>query len=140
MNSFVDYFIINEFTQNYDAGYLSTYLSKGIGGKYKMVIWDFNSACNNYQDDITGIGFQTQNTPWQKMLTRDEDYDRRIIQRYRMWRESFLSEAYLMTISTPSPPTWARPLTGILMSGAIRLRNISPWSRNPAIRTASRTR
>ena len=96
VNSFVDYFIINEFTQNYDAGYLSTYLSKDIGGKYKMVIWDFNSACNNYQDDITGIGFQTQNTPWQKMLTRDEDYDRRIIQRYRMWRESSLSEAYLM--------------------------------------------
>ena len=51
VNSFVDYFIINEFTQNYDAGYLSTYLYKDIGGKYKMVIWDFNSACNNYQDD-----------------------------------------------------------------------------------------
>lgn len=34
--------------------------------------------------------------PWQKMLTRDEDYDRRIIDRYRMWRESCLSEAYLL--------------------------------------------
>ena len=96
VDSFVDYFIINEFTQNYDAGYLSTYLYKDIGGKYRMVIWDFNSACNNYQEDTTAISFQTQNTPWQKMLTRDEDYDRRIVDRYRMWRESFLSEAYLM--------------------------------------------
>ena len=96
VNSFVDYFLINEFTQNYDAGYLSTYLSKDIGGKYKMVIWDFNSACNNYEADISREGFQMQNTPWQKMLARDEDYDRRIIQRYRMWRESFLSEEYLM--------------------------------------------
>ena len=49
-----------------------------------------------HQKVVGRIGFQTQNTPWQKMLTRDEDYDRRIIQRYRMWRESFLSEAYLM--------------------------------------------
>lgn len=49
VDSFVDYFIINEFTQNYDAGYLSTYLYKDIGGKYRMVIWDFNSACNNYR-------------------------------------------------------------------------------------------
>ena len=54
MDSFVDYFILNEFTQNYDAGYLSTYLYKDIGGKYRMVIWDFNSACNNYQRNLDG--------------------------------------------------------------------------------------
>ena len=42
--SFADYFILNEFTTNYDAGWLSTYLYKDIGGKYKMVIWDFNSS------------------------------------------------------------------------------------------------
>ena len=96
VNSFVDYFIINEFTQNYDAGYLSTYLSKDIGGKYKMVIWDFNSACNNYKDNLDGTGFQMQNTTWQKMLTRDEDYDQRIIDRYRMWREGILSDEYLL--------------------------------------------
>lgn len=96
VNSFADYFILNEFTQNYDAGYLSTYLCKDIGERYQMIIWDFNSACNNYQNDISLEGFQMQNTPWQKMLTRDEDYDRRIIDRYRMWRESCLSEAYLL--------------------------------------------
>ena len=96
VNSFADYFILNEFTQNYDAGYLSTYLYKDIGGKYRMVVWDFNSACNNYESAIRTEGFQMQNTPWQKMLTRDEDYDRRIIDRYRMWRGSVISEEYLM--------------------------------------------
>ena len=97
VDSFVDYFILNEFTQNYDAGYLSTYLYKDINGKYRMVIWDFNSACNNYEEqNLDGAGFQMQNTTWQKMLMRDEDYDKRVIDRYHMWRKSYLNEDYLM--------------------------------------------
>ena len=53
VSSFVDYFIINELTCNYDAGTLSTYLYKDIGGKYRFCIWDFNSACENYADLTT---------------------------------------------------------------------------------------
>ena len=53
MGSFVDYFILNEFTCNYDAGWLSTYVYKDIGGKYKMVLWDFNSSCDNYTESVT---------------------------------------------------------------------------------------
>lgn len=37
-----------------------------------------------------------QDTLWQWMLTKDEEYCQRIIRRYRMWRESVLSEEYLM--------------------------------------------
>lgn len=95
VDSFVDYFIINEFTQNYDAGYLSTYIYKDIGEKYKMVIWDFNSACDNYLLQISPTGFQTQDTLWQWMLVKDEEYVQRIINRYRKWRQSYLSEEYL---------------------------------------------
>ena len=95
--SFADYFILNEFTQNYDAGYLSTFLYKDIGGKYHMVVWDFNNACGNYTDlDEWEPGFQMQDTLWQWMLTKDEAYCQRIIDRYRMWRESSLGEEYLM--------------------------------------------
>ena len=97
VNSFVDYFILNEFTQNYDAGYLSTYVYKDIGGKYRMAVWDFNNSCDNYQDVSTEIeDFRMQDTLWQWMLCKDEAYCQRIIDRYRMWRESFLSEEYLM--------------------------------------------
>ena len=95
VDSFVDYFIINEFTQNYDAGYLSTYIYKDIGEKYKMVIWDFNSACDNYSSSFGATGFQMQDTLWQWMLTKDEEYVQRIISRYRKWRQSYLSEEYL---------------------------------------------
>ena len=97
VESFVDYFILNEFTQNYDAGYLSTFLYKDIGGKYHMAVWDFNNSCGNYMDlEAWEPGFQMQDTLWQWMLTKDEDYCQQIIDRYRMWRESFLSEDYLM--------------------------------------------
>lgn len=97
VESFVDYFILNEFTQNYDAGALSTFLYKDIGGKYHMVVWDFNNACGNYVDFPSEEPiFQMQDTIWQWMLTKDEGYCQRIIDRYRMWRKSFLSEEYLM--------------------------------------------
>ena len=97
VKSFADYFILNEFTQNYDAGYLSTFLYKDIGGKYHMAVWDFNNACGNYTDlPAWEPGFQMQDTLWQWMLTKDEEYCQRIIDRYRMWRGSFLSEDYLM--------------------------------------------
>ena len=96
VNSFADYFILNEFTQNYDAGVLSTYIYKDIGGKYHMAVWDFNNSCRNFYNDIGTDGFQMQNVPWQKMLMRAEDYDERVIDRYRMWRGSFLSDEYLL--------------------------------------------
>ena len=97
VESFVDYFILNEFTQNYDAGYLSTFLYKDIGGKYHMAVWDFNNACGNYEDlPAWEPGFQMQDSLWQWMLTKDESYCQRIIDRYRMWRGSILSEEFLM--------------------------------------------
>lgn len=94
--SFVDYFIINEFTCNYDAGNLSTYLYKDIGGKYRMCIWDFNSACDNYTSLTTQPQhFEMQNGVWYYMLTKNEDFVRQIISRYHALRESWLSEETL---------------------------------------------
>ena len=34
--AFVDYFLLNEFTCNYDAGELSTYIYKDVSGRYKI--------------------------------------------------------------------------------------------------------
>ena len=96
VQSFIDYFLINEFTTNYDAGWLSTYLYKDIGGKYKMVIWDFNSACDNYeQTTLEPHHFETQLTVLYYMLIKDEYFVERLIDRYRELREGVLSEAYL---------------------------------------------
>lgn len=96
VDSFVDYFILNEFTCNYDAGTLSTYLYKDIGGKYHMCIWDFNSACDNYAHPATlPHHFELQNTIWYYMLTKDEEFVEQIINRYHKLRESWLSDESL---------------------------------------------
>lgn len=96
-DSFADYFILNELTQNYDAGALSTYLYKDIRGKYRMAVWDFNNSCGNYSGTPFNMaGFQLQDTLWQWMLAKDEDYCQRVVDRYRMWRKSVLSEDYLL--------------------------------------------
>lgn len=96
VDSFADYFILNEFTCNYDAGWLSTYIYKDIDGKFKMCIWDFNSACDNYQAvQVPDDGFEFQNDLWYVMLLKDEAFNKRLISRYHTLREGVLSDAYL---------------------------------------------
>ncbi len=95
VDSFVNYFIINEFTQNYDAGNLSTYMYKDIRGKLKLAVWDFNSVCNNYENYITS-DFDFQNDVWFEMLLRDPKFVNKIIDRYRELRKTYLNEEYLL--------------------------------------------
>ena len=96
VGSFVDYFILNEFTCNYDAGWLSTYVYKDIGGKYKMVIWDFNSSCDNYTESVTDpFRFELQDNTWYFMMTKDEYFIQRVLNRYAQLRATYLSDGYL---------------------------------------------
>ncbi len=96
-DSFVDYFIINEFSKNVDAGRYSTYMYKAIGEKYKLCVWDFNNACDNFPDDVIDTeGFTMPNRPFYFMLFKDEEFAQHIIERYRQLRKSYLSDEYLM--------------------------------------------
>lgn len=97
VDSFVDYFIINEFTQNYDAGIYSTYLYRDLRGKYKLCVWDFNNACDNYIEHTTKEDdFLLNDTLWFEMLLKDPVFTEKVISRYRNLRKGVLSEAYLM--------------------------------------------
>lgn len=99
-DSFVNYFIINEFFQNYDAGIYSTYLHKDTRGKIVIgPVWDFNNACDNYMEkSMDGTGFELVQKVWYVRLFKDRDFVERIIARYRFLREpgNVLSEQYLM--------------------------------------------
>ncbi len=96
VDSFVDYYLLNEFTSNVDANAASTYIYKSPGEKYKMCVWDFNNACNNYRDDDCGAdGFLFPETGYYMMLFRDEEFVERVIERYRQLRKSFFSEEYM---------------------------------------------
>ncbi len=95
--SFVDYFLINELTCNYDAGWLSTYIYKSTDNLYRMCIWDFNSACDNYQEgtQTRPMHFEFQNVLWYYMLMKDGDFTDSIIDRYYYLRQNYFSEEYL---------------------------------------------
>ena len=96
VQSFVDYFIINEFSCNYDAGWLSTYMYKDLDGKLRMCVWDFNSAFDGYPESFMPADhFKMQNCLWYFMLFKDEDFTDRIISRYRQLRKTYLSDEYL---------------------------------------------
>ena len=96
VDSFVDFFLLNEFTSNYDAGMLSTYIYKEVGKQYKLCVWDFNSASDNYQEQVANPEmFLLQNRIWFNSLFQDGAFTERVIERYRELRETYLSEEYL---------------------------------------------
>lgn len=136
VDSFVDYFIINEVTCNYDAGWLSTYIYKDTSGLFKMCIWDFNSACDNYQDTmIAPSHFEMQSVLWYFMLMKDEDFTDRIVNRYRELRKSYLSEDYLFgyidDVAEYLGPAVARNFEKWGYSFGEEYDMLSPAERNP---------
>jgi len=96
VDSFVDFFLLTEFTCNYDAGWLSTYMYKATDGKFHMCIWDYNSACDNYNESMLERNhFETQYCLWYTMLIKDEAFVEQVIRRYRELRTTYFSEEYL---------------------------------------------
>ena len=97
VDSFVDYFLINEFTRNTDAGMFSTYIYKEAGGKFKLCVWDFNNACDNYQERALGAeSFFMVKRSWYFMLFKNEEFVVQTLRRYEQLRETVLSSDYLM--------------------------------------------
>lgn len=98
VQDFVDYFIINEFTLNYDAMGLSTYVYKDVRGKIKLCVWDFNSAFDYYpKPSAQPQRFETQSKLWYKYLFRDQEFVDAVIRRYRELRKTVLSDKYLIS-------------------------------------------
>lgn len=91
--AFAQYFILNEFFGNVDAGRFSTYYYKDMRGKVKPVVWDFNNACDNYISYVYDeSGFNMTQSPWFGQLLRDEAFVRRVIAQYRALRRGVLSD------------------------------------------------
>lgn len=91
--NFAEYFLINEITQNIDAGSYSTYFYKDVRGKIKMCVWDFNNCCDNYIEEEQSLaGFYMHDRPWFYMLSKDEKFMETVIDKYRELRNGILSD------------------------------------------------
>ena len=96
-DSFVDYFLINEYFSNYDAGNNSTYLYKDVGEKLKIgPVWDYDNAIDNvgkYILDTKSINFQGQT--WFNELVKSESFCKKLKARYAKLSRGILSKEYI---------------------------------------------
>ncbi len=96
VNAFAEYFIINEFFRNMDAGRFSTFYYKPARGKLKPCPWDFNNACDNYIDyQWDEIGFNMIYQPIFDQLIKDKKFIDVVVYKYKKLRNDKLSEKYL---------------------------------------------
>lgn len=98
LDSFVDYYILNEFFQNYDAGRRSTYLYKDLGGLLSIgPVWDWDSAFNNFGFvEMTVEQLEMKRTYFYYYLSQCPQFGQRLAQRYTQLRRHYLSEEYLL--------------------------------------------
>ncbi|MGL5756411.1 MAG: CotH kinase family protein [Paraclostridium sp.] len=101
VDSFVDFYIINEFFKNTDAGIYSTYMYKDYEEKMKAgPVWDFNQSLGNHTEDIgypfEYEGFFMNQRPWFDRLMQDKNFANKVVQRYKELRKTYLSDDYLI--------------------------------------------
>ena len=99
MDTFIDYYLINEFFLNLDAGTRSTYLSRDLGGRYRIgPVWDFDGAMDNYQDTAVPVNaLHVKNSFYFWALFHDPLFVEQVQQRYLQLRQGVLSEEALLT-------------------------------------------
>ena len=96
VDNFVDYVVLNEMVMNHDAGNLSTYIYKELGGKLQIAIWDYNNCFDNYQwfaEDYEE--FYLQDSAWFSALLQDRAFVDKVVARYQELRKSIFCEEYL---------------------------------------------
>lgn len=98
VDSFIDYFLINEYFGNYDAGNNSTYFYKDVGGKLTMgPVWDFDGAMDNYMYEpleTESLAFYTK--PWFDRLCTDMAFVKKLEGRYTQLRHTTLSYRHVI--------------------------------------------
>lgn len=97
MASAADYFIINEFFANYDAGYNSYYIYKDVGGKLTFgPVWDFDQAIDNNQPYVLKIDSTAMHDGvWFRQMMQDGAFVDLILDRYAELRRGVLSDEYI---------------------------------------------
>lgn len=103
VDSFVDYYIINELAKNIDGNLrLSTYFYKDKGGKLKVTIWDFDVAYGNCDyvdngDSPTGFYIRTE-TSWYRHMFNTSEFRNKVRTRWNELRKGVLSDSNIASM------------------------------------------
>ena len=118
-DSFVDYFVFNEFFTNYDAGNNSTYMYKNDRGKLCIgPVWDYDNVADNISEyllDPEVISFEGQT--WFEQLLQSETFCKKLEKRYAELRKTYFSDEYIDTFIDDT----------IVYLGNARKRDWSRW-------------
>jgi hypothetical protein len=98
LNSFIDYFIINEFSKNIDAYRLSTFFYKDKNEKLKMgPLWDYNFSLGlpNYENGYSPEGWIYNSSVyipfWYNKLMEYPKFKKQLAERWDFLRKNTLS-------------------------------------------------
>lgn len=90
IESFVEWYLVNELTKNVDAVmHTSCYMNLAPGGKLKMgPLWDFDTsmAQSNYNNSFIVEGFYINNSRWFERLFQDPEFVSLLKTRYQEFR------------------------------------------------------
>lgn len=95
VDSFIDAWLVNELTLNYDAHRSSLFFHKPRNGKLKMgPLWDFDRSMGNAGSRLNPPGgvenFRVRNlTPWLSRLWQDPEFVRRAGERWNLLKPRF---------------------------------------------------
>lgn len=99
-DTFVDYFLINEYFGNYDAGEHSTYMYKNEGGLLKIgPVWDFDQAMNNSvvgETDPDTLAMQEKD--FFSELCKDTAFIDALKNRYAFLQKNYLNDKYMFAM------------------------------------------
>ena len=97
VDSFVDYFVFNEFLMNYDSGQHSTYYYRDQTHKFSAgPFWDYDNCLDNYKVEAAGFDWMSMpSRPWYERLIRDPLFSRKLCSRYKELRKSIFSDQFI---------------------------------------------
>jgi len=98
VESFVEYFLINEFSMSIDAGYWSTFYYKDLSGKlHAGPVWDFDNTFDNYVGEkLEPDAFHVVNNAIFARLMQDRAFVDAVCKKWRELRTTALSDASLL--------------------------------------------
>ena len=97
LDSFADYYIIEEFLAINDAFSASTYFYRNARGKLCVgPVWDFNNVLDNFFQPMPDDALILDRRGWYGQMMRDEEFVELVIRRYRQLRKGVLSDENLL--------------------------------------------
>jgi len=100
VDSFIDYYIVNEFFLNVDAGSKSTFMFKDVRGKLHLgPVWDFNNGLGGVNSLFMAGEYQglfMHDRIWFDKLLKDRNFSDQVIMRYKLLRQGPLNTEKLL--------------------------------------------